>query len=70
MGNVEYLMNGKQVITRLKQEGWTLIKINGSHHMMQNIELNKKVPIPVHSSRDIKIGTIKSIEKQTGVKLL
>lgn len=63
-------MNGKQIIKRLQKEGWVLIKTNGSHYMMQNIELNKKVPIPVHSSKDIKIGTIKSIEKQTGVKLL
>lgn len=59
-------MNGKDVIKRLEK----LVKINGSHYMMQNIELNRKVPIPVHGSRDIKIGTIKAIEKQTGVKLL
>jgi predicted RNA binding protein YcfA (HicA-like mRNA interferase family) len=63
-------MNGKEVVKRLEKEGWMLVKINGSHHMMQHIELNKKVPIPVHGSKDIKIGTIKSIEKQTGVKLL
>ena len=63
-------MNGKEVINRLKQEGWILLKIEGSHYMMKNVALNKKVPIPVHGSRDIKIGTIKAIEKQTGVKLL
>jgi len=37
---------------------------------MKNIELSKKVPIPVHGSKDIQIGLIKAIEKQTGVKLL
>lgn len=63
-------MNGKQIIARLKEEGWTLVKIEGSHHMMKNHELNKKVPIPVHGSKDIQIGLIKAIEKQTGVKLL
>jgi len=63
-------MNGKQIIARLKKEGRTLIKVEGSHHIMKNIELSKKVPIPVHGSKDIQIGLVKAIEKQTGVKLL
>lgn len=63
-------MNGKQIIARLKKEGWTLIKIEGSHHIMKNDGLNKKVPVPVHGSKDVQIGLIKAIEKQTGVKLL
>jgi predicted RNA binding protein YcfA (HicA-like mRNA interferase family) len=63
-------MNGKEVIKRLQKEGWILLKVEGSHCMMKNIALNKKVPVPVHGSKDIKIGTIKTIEKQTGVKLL
>ena len=62
-------MNGKQIIAQLKKEGWILIKVEGSHHMMKNLELNKKVPIP-HGSKDIQVGLIKAIEKQTGVKLL
>lgn len=62
-------MNGKQIIERLKKEGWVLIKVEGSHHMMKHLVSNKKVPVPVHGARDIKIGTIKSIEKHTGVKL-
>ncbi len=63
-------MNGKQVIVKLKKEGWTLIRVEGSHHIMKNLELNIKVPIPVHGSKDIQIDLIKAIEKQTGVKLL
>jgi len=47
-----------------------LIRVEGSHHIMKNLELNIKVPIPVHGSKDIQIGLIKAIEKQTGVKLL
>ena len=58
-------MNGKQIIERLKKEGWVLIKVEGSHYMMKHLVLNKKVPVPVHGAKDIKIGTIKSIEKQT-----
>lgn len=53
-------MNGKQIIAQLKKEGWILIKVEGSHHMMKNLELNKKVPIPVHGSKDIQVGLIYS----------
>jgi predicted RNA binding protein YcfA (HicA-like mRNA interferase family) len=63
-------MNGKQIIAKLKQQGWTLVRIEGSHHIMKNSASNKKVPIPVHGSKDVQIGLIKAIEKQTGVKLL
>jgi predicted RNA binding protein YcfA (HicA-like mRNA interferase family) len=63
-------MNGKEIVARLKKEGWVLIRINGSHHIMKNVETNKKIPIPVHGAKDIEIGLLKAIEKQTGVKLL
>lgn len=63
-------MNGKQIIAKLKIEGWVLVRIEDSHHIMKNPEANRKVPIPVHGSKDIQIGLVKAIEKQTGVKLL
>jgi predicted RNA binding protein YcfA (HicA-like mRNA interferase family) len=29
----------------------------------------RKVTVPVHGTADVKVGTFKSIEKQSGVKL-
>ena len=60
-------MNGKQVIKILKENGWTLKTISGSHHQMEKDNL--KVPIPVHGSADITPGTLAAIQRQTGVKL-
>lgn len=62
-----YIMNGKQIIKRLQKEGWKLDRVNGSHHMM--IKDGELVPVPVHGSTDIPIGTLLSIQKSTGVKL-
>ena len=39
----------------------------GSHLKLSKDE--KKVIVPVHGTKDIPIGTLKSIEKQSGVKL-
>jgi predicted RNA binding protein YcfA (HicA-like mRNA interferase family) len=61
-------MNGKQVIKELMQNGWSLVRVNGSHHMLQKD--GQTVPVPVHGSRDLGAGLIRRIEKQTGVKLL
>ncbi len=60
-------MNGKQIIKILKAHGWTLDRIEGSHHVLMNGA--RAVPVPVHGAKDLKIGLLKDIEKQTGVKL-
>jgi predicted RNA binding protein YcfA (HicA-like mRNA interferase family) len=60
-------MNGKEVIKRLQRHGFRVERISGSHHLLTNGE--RKVTVPVHGASDVKIGTLKSIEKQSGVKL-
>ena len=43
-------MNGKDIISKLKAEGWQLDRINGSHHIL--VKNGKAVPVPVHGGRD------------------
>lgn len=61
-------MNGKRVIKILEAHGWILDRVTGSHHVM--MKGARAVPIPVHGAKDLKIGLIKGIERQTGVKLI
>ncbi|SDT96774.1 mRNA interferase HicA [Nitrosomonas ureae] len=60
-------MNGKQIIKKLQAEGWKLSHINGSHHMMA--KGGYIVPVPVHGTKDVPIGTLLSIQRLSGVKL-
>ena len=60
-------MNGKQIIAKLKAQGWVVSRINGSHHILTKDGL--AVPIPVHGSRDLGVGLLAAIQRQTGVKL-
>jgi predicted RNA binding protein YcfA (HicA-like mRNA interferase family) len=46
-------MNGKAVVTKLKENGFTLLRVSGSHHILVNGKV--KVTVPVHGSR-FKIG--------------
>jgi predicted RNA binding protein YcfA (HicA-like mRNA interferase family) len=60
-------MNGREVIRRLRTEGWRQVRVRGSHHLMQ--KNGKVVPIPIHGSEEIGKGLLAEIERQTGVKL-
>lgn len=60
-------MNGRQIIKALASQGFQVVRVSGSHHILSNGE--RKVTVPVHGASDVKIGTLKSIERQSGVKL-
>ncbi|HYA41167.1 MAG TPA: type II toxin-antitoxin system HicA family toxin [Syntrophobacteraceae bacterium] len=60
-------MNGKQVLRLLKNNGWVIERISGSHYVLA--KGRKVVSVPVHGQKDLKIGTLKNIEKISGVKL-
>lgn len=62
-------MNGKQVIAKLKEAGWTLARVEGSHHIMEKAGVQRPVPVPVHGAKDLGIGLLAKIERQSGVKL-
>lgn len=61
-------MKPREVIDRLKAAGWTEGK--GKEHAISAISpTGFKVPIANHPAKDIPIGTLKKIERLTGVKL-
>jgi len=60
-------VHGRAVIKKLQSAGWKEVRISGSHHILRKD--GTSVPVPVHGGRDLGIGLIRKIEKQTGVKL-
>jgi predicted RNA binding protein YcfA (HicA-like mRNA interferase family) len=58
-------MNSRDLITRLKKDGWILVHIRGSHHHYKHPRKPGRVTIP-HPKKDIPIGTLRSIFKQAG----
>jgi predicted RNA binding protein YcfA (HicA-like mRNA interferase family) len=60
-------MNGKQVIRCLKENGWLVLRVSGSHYRLGKGE--QRITVPVHGKRDIGPGLLSAIERQTGVKL-
>ena len=60
-------MNAKEILKILKQNGFIEVRSNGSHLRLSNGK--KQTTLPFHGKKDLKIGTLKQIEKDTGVKL-
>jgi predicted RNA binding protein YcfA (HicA-like mRNA interferase family) len=52
---------------RLEAHGWTLDRINGSHHIFVK-EGEDHISVPVHGGR-VKPGYIRRIEKRLGISL-
>jgi predicted RNA binding protein YcfA (HicA-like mRNA interferase family) len=53
---------------RLKQDGWYEAAHVGSHKQFKHTVKPGRVTVP-HPVRDIPIGTLRSIEKQAGIRL-
>lgn len=61
-------MNSARVIALLRKDGWLEVAQKGSHIQFRHPTKPGRVTVP-HPKRDIPIGTLRSIEKQAGLKL-
>ena len=61
-------MNSGGVIKMIKKDGWYKVDQKGSHVQFRHPVKKGRVTVP-HPEKDIPIGTLKSIEYQSGIKL-
>jgi predicted RNA binding protein YcfA (HicA-like mRNA interferase family) len=61
-------MRRREVVKALKDDGWREVARKSSHVQFKHPEKPGRVTVP-HPTRDIPVGTLRSIEKQSGLKL-
>ncbi|GBE03117.1 MAG TPA: type II toxin-antitoxin system HicA family toxin [Nitrospirae bacterium] len=59
-------MTGKELIKYLKDNGWRLERVQGSHHIM--IKGKNTLSVPVHGNKDIGRGLLHALMKQVKLK--
>ena len=59
--------SSKEIIKILEADGWYLVRIKGDHYHFKHPTKRGIVTAP-HPNRNLKAGTLKSIEKQSGLK--
>ncbi|MDE0704859.1 MAG: type II toxin-antitoxin system HicA family toxin [Rhodospirillaceae bacterium] len=57
------LRNGRDIVRRLKAEGFELVSVKGSHHKFRKGAIVVVVP---HPKKDLPVGTARSIARQVG----
>ncbi len=61
-------MNSRLIIIAIEADGWYEVRQKGDHVQFKHLTKPGCVTFP-HPKPDVANGTIKSIEKQSGVKL-
>lgn len=59
-------MKSSSLIKMIKNDGWELDRVKGSHHVFKHPTKNGIVIVP-HPKKDIPKGTISSILRQAGL---
>lgn len=58
-------MSSREIMVKLKADGWEVVQIRGSHHQFKHPTKAGRVTVP-HPKRDLPIGTVRSIYRQAG----
>ena len=61
-------MRSREVIKRIEAAGWFEVRQSGSHKQFRHSTRPGTVTVP-HPKAELAIGALKSIERQSGVKL-
>jgi predicted RNA binding protein YcfA (HicA-like mRNA interferase family) len=58
-------MTSFELIREMRQAGWVLDRVNGSHHVFKHPERTGSVVVP-HPNKDLGPGLVKAIRRQAG----
>jgi predicted RNA binding protein YcfA (HicA-like mRNA interferase family) len=62
-------MKAGELISRLIQAGWVEVRQKGSHKTFKHPTNPQLVTVPIHGSKDLTRGIIRSIERTAGLLL-
>ena len=63
------MISSKDVIKKLRNAGWRLVRVRGDHWHFAHEERPGLVTVK-HPTKDLSIHLVKSMEKQAGIRLL
>jgi predicted RNA binding protein YcfA (HicA-like mRNA interferase family) len=56
---------GRELVRFLERQGFQVLRVRGSHHYLAKDDVHTTVP--VHGSREVRIGTLRSILRDIGM---
>ncbi|MDA1053885.1 MAG: type II toxin-antitoxin system HicA family toxin [Planctomycetota bacterium] len=61
------VLAGQEVCAILERHGFREVRRRGSHIVMQRVTAQETTTVPVPDHRELRIGTLRSIIRQSGV---
>jgi predicted RNA binding protein YcfA (HicA-like mRNA interferase family) len=52
-------ISGRELARLVERHGWTLLRINGSHHIYGRVGSVVRLSIPIHGNRPLKTGLLR-----------
>jgi len=56
-------ISGKQFAKVLEQQGWSLLRIKGSHHIYGKVGSEVRISVPIHGNQSLKTGLLRQFLK-------
>ncbi|MDQ3748408.1 MAG: type II toxin-antitoxin system HicA family toxin [Acidobacteriota bacterium] len=60
-------ISGKEFAKILERHDWTLLRVQGSHHIYGKTKSDVRLSVPIHKNQDLKVGLLKYLLKQAGL---
>ena len=59
--------SGKKFAKLLENNGWILLRVNGSHHIFGKPGNAQRISVPIHGNKALKTGLLKHFIKVSGI---
>jgi predicted RNA binding protein YcfA (HicA-like mRNA interferase family) len=60
-------LSGKEMAKLLEQRGWSLLRIQGSHHIYGKSGSKLRLSVPIHGNQSLKTGLQRHFMKLAGI---
>ena len=60
-------VSGKEFVKVLERHGWTLLRVQGSHHIYGKSGSEVRLSVPVHGTQAVKRGLLRHLMKLAGL---
>lgn len=60
-------LTGTETIRKLRRDGWSVVRVRGSHHHLRHPSKPGTVTVPVHRGQTVALGSLGTIIQQAGL---
>jgi predicted RNA binding protein YcfA (HicA-like mRNA interferase family) len=60
-------VSGKEFAKALERHGWSLLRVQGSHHIYGRAGSDVRLSVPIHGNQALKTGLLRHLMKMAGL---